>query len=471
MFKFLNICLLTSTVLSTDTPHKRFEYKWSFKGPQLTQTNGAIPFWQQYGHAIPSEDQVRITPSLRSRSGSVWSKYPTTFEAWEIEIWIRISGKSRIGADGMAIWFTEEPGFSGKVFGAADGWNGMMVSLDSFDNNARQDNPLVGVIVNDGSMEYDHHDDGANQILASCRRDYRNKVYPVKIKIIYRNNQLMILYDQGLTDFEDYEVCAKLSDVKLPKFGYFGVSAATGGLADDHDVLKFLSSSLHDKSAGEEVKVDTKQEEAFKKNKEQFDKVQKEQREKEGTVGGEQLDVGDLEIRKIYEVTSAVHRHVQESSRVLNEVKDYLQRASSNINSQDSSITKFDMQNLKSQSSDALKVLHDMKLTLRNLEAGRTGQVTGSAGAQPAGLTQIQQNQLVSVKTNTDGILREISKIKDQMSGDNGAASNQPCPTTQSDCATSGTLLMFTILQAILIVGILTYLQKSNAMVNSKKFF
>ena len=83
----------------------------------------------------------------------------------------------------MAIWFTKDPGYSGKVFGAADGWNGLMVSLDSFDNNARQDNPLVGVMVNDGTKEYDHHDDGASQLQASCRRDYRNKVYPVKIKV------------------------------------------------------------------------------------------------------------------------------------------------------------------------------------------------------------------------------------------------------------------------------------------------
>ena len=103
--------VIATVTLASDTPQKRFEYRWSFKGPQLTQTNGAVPFWQQYGHAIPSEDQVRITPSLRSRSGSLWSKYETTFESWEAEIWLRISGKSRIGADGMALWFTKDPGY------------------------------------------------------------------------------------------------------------------------------------------------------------------------------------------------------------------------------------------------------------------------------------------------------------------------------------------------------------------------
>jgi hypothetical protein len=38
-------------------------------------------------------------------------------------------------------------------------------------------------------------------------------------------------------------------------------------------------------------------------------------------------------------------------------------------------------------------------------------------------------------------------------------------------CATSSTLFMFTIVQAVLVVAILTYLQKSNFFVNKQKFF
>lgn len=43
---------------------------------------------------------------------------------------------------------------------------------------------------------------------------------------------------------QDYEVCLRAENVVLPKNGYFGVSAATGGLADDHDVIHFLTNSL-----------------------------------------------------------------------------------------------------------------------------------------------------------------------------------------------------------------------------------
>lgn len=55
-----------------------------------------------------------------------------------------------------------------------------------------------------------------------------------------------LLFHSGMTNSDqDYEMCFRLENVFLPKNGYFGVSAATGGLADDHDVLHFLTTSLH----------------------------------------------------------------------------------------------------------------------------------------------------------------------------------------------------------------------------------
>ena len=51
--------------------------------------------------ALASPDQVRITPSLRSKKGAVWTKSATTFEFWEVEVALRVSGRGRIGADGV----------------------------------------------------------------------------------------------------------------------------------------------------------------------------------------------------------------------------------------------------------------------------------------------------------------------------------------------------------------------------------
>lgn len=35
--------------VSEEEPHRRFEYKYSFKGPHLSQTDGSIPFWIHTG--------------------------------------------------------------------------------------------------------------------------------------------------------------------------------------------------------------------------------------------------------------------------------------------------------------------------------------------------------------------------------------------------------------------------------------
>lgn len=51
--------------------------------------------------AIPSADQVRITPSLRSQKGSVWTKNKVNFNSWEAEVTFRVSGRGRMGADGL----------------------------------------------------------------------------------------------------------------------------------------------------------------------------------------------------------------------------------------------------------------------------------------------------------------------------------------------------------------------------------
>lgn len=32
-----------------EAPHRRFEYKYSFKGPHLSQADGNIPFWVHSG--------------------------------------------------------------------------------------------------------------------------------------------------------------------------------------------------------------------------------------------------------------------------------------------------------------------------------------------------------------------------------------------------------------------------------------
>ena len=38
-----------ATDIPSAPPHRRFEYKYSFKGPHLVQSDGSVPFWAHAG--------------------------------------------------------------------------------------------------------------------------------------------------------------------------------------------------------------------------------------------------------------------------------------------------------------------------------------------------------------------------------------------------------------------------------------
>ncbi|XP_048473000.1 centrosomal protein of 290 kDa-like [Rhincodon typus] len=214
--------------------HRRFEYKHSFKGPHLVLQDGAIPCWTHYGNALPSSERVRVVPSMKSQSGSVWTKTNAVFENWEIEVSFRISGRSRIGADGLAIWYTRERGPTGPVYGAVDHWDGVGIFLDTYDNDGRLNNPAILVVGNDGHLTYDHLNDGGSQTLGSCFRDYRNSYHAVRIRIRYYQKTLQ---------------------------------------ANDHDVLSFLTFSLTEPGTMDpSSQVPSKEQEEYQKEYERFEK-------------------------------------------------------------------------------------------------------------------------------------------------------------------------------------------------------
>jgi lectin, mannose-binding 1 len=63
----------------------------------------------------------------------------------------------------------------------------------------------------------------------------------------YYKRALTVYYHQGLNnDLTDYEICTRIENLDLPLNGHFGVSGATGGLADDQDVIAFNTFALID---------------------------------------------------------------------------------------------------------------------------------------------------------------------------------------------------------------------------------
>ncbi|XP_058593023.1 protein ERGIC-53-like isoform X1 [Neofelis nebulosa] len=224
-------------------PQRRFEYKLSFKGPRLALPGAGIPFWSHHGDAILGLEAVRLAPSMRNRSGAVWSRAPVPFSAWEVHVQMRVTGPGRRGAQGMAVWYTRGRGQVGSVLEGLASWDGIGILFDSSTEDT-QNSPIIRVLASDAHTSYEPRGDAASGVLGSCHRDFRNLPNPLRVRITYWGQRLRVSLNSGLTPNDLDEVCVDVGPLLLAPGGFFGVSAATGTLADDHDILSFLTFSL-----------------------------------------------------------------------------------------------------------------------------------------------------------------------------------------------------------------------------------
>lgn len=450
--------------------------------------------------AIASSESVRIAPSLRSQKGAVWTKEKTQFDWWEIDVAFRVSGRGRIGADGLAIWFTTEKGdYNGEVFGSSDRWNGLGIFFDSFDNDNKHNNPYIMAVINDGTRNFDHQNDGGSQALAGCLRDFRNKPFPTRARIEYYQNVLTVLFHSGMTNNEqDYEMCLRAENVVLPKAGYFGISAATGGLADDHDVFHFLTTSLHPPGqldqSGQVPQADN---DKLSKEYQEYQKKLDQQKEeyKKDHPDEQRDDLEDWfesdnqrELRQIWQAQSSTTEVLRELSRKLDEVIGRQERtlgllsASGNQVQQGvppppgqqhqqqppqfagDSIRRHEVDSLLNANNILTQAMRDLKTQLNDLNQRTEVLISnqkqgGSAGGgyDMHSLISEMRDGMNTVKTSVLGVQARI----------NGPQPISNCPTTK--CLGLTPFLIALAVQLVIILGYQIYKDaKGN---QSKKFY
>ncbi|XP_021951686.1 protein ERGIC-53 [Folsomia candida] len=483
---------LLATV-SGQEPFRRFEYKYSFKPPYLSQKDGTVPFWEHSGNAIASEENLRITPSLKSQKGMIWSKLPTAFEWWEVEILFRVTGRGRIGADGLAFWFTEQKGVEGPVFGTSDKWVGLGVLFDTFDNDNKHNNPYIMAMVNDGTKAYDHQNDGSTQQLAGCLRDFRNKPFPVRTKVMYYKNVLSIFINNGMSNSDtDYELCLRAENVFLPSRGYFGLSAATGGLADDHDVQKFMTWSLLLDSAtyGDVTAEQQKFDQEFKQYQDQLDK-KKEEYHKEHPDAKKEKDDDDWfeeeqirELRQIFQGQSELRGLVQTLSRKLDEIVGRQETTISLVSSFQGQgaighipqgqipmqppavggggMARHEVDNMLAASRELLTSTRDIKTLLQTMSANN--------GGKPASYGNIDITGSVNeLKDGINTLKRDVSAVSQRVHsapvGTGASGQMGGCPS----CVSTTVVVAMGFVQMGVILGYLLY--KSSKENQAKKFY
>ncbi|XP_023684479.2 protein ERGIC-53 [Paramormyrops kingsleyae] len=486
IFHTSNADIPAAVAESAEAPHRRFEYKYSFKGPYLTQSDGTIPFWVHTGNAIPSADQVRITTSLRSQRGSVWTKNTVNFANWEAEVTFRVSGRGRMGADGLAIWFTEGQGLEGPVYGAADSWNGVGIFFDSFDNDGKKNNPAIIVVGNNGKFMYDHPNDGTTQGLGSCLRDFRNKPYPVRAKITYYKMSLTVLINNGFTpDRDDFELCTKIDDMVIPQEGYFGISAATGGLADDHDVLSFLLFRLTEpgqQPAPPDVEIPKEEKDKYQAEFENFqqelDKKKEEFQKEHPGVQGEPVEemyesVNDREIRQVFEGQNRIHLEIKQLHRQLAMILDEQRRyvtvvtdeiAKRGVHAQSGQVPNQDIDNIINKQEEVLRNLNELRSSFyESVRQIGSAQHQGNAAGTYEAVQHFNdiKEHLHVVKRNIDHLIQRNVNPSEKV--------NCPELPPLPSCLSTIHFLVFVTFQSVLFIGYIVYRSQQEAA--AKKFF
>lgn len=198
-----------------------------------------IPYWDFIGSTFVTNSYIRLTPDLQSKSGAIWNQMPCNTINWEVHINFKVHGKGKdLFGDGFAIWYAKDRLQTGPVFGSRDTFLGLAIILDTYSNHNGPHNhqhPYISAMVNNGSLSYDHDRDGTHTQLAGCEAKFRNVDYDTQISIRYEADVLTV--STNLENKNTWKTCFQVDGVKLPTGYYFGVSATTGDLSDNHDLL------------------------------------------------------------------------------------------------------------------------------------------------------------------------------------------------------------------------------------------
>ena len=162
---------------------------------------------------------------------------------WEVKLTFKIHGSGRIGADGIGFWYKDSPDFSGdKAYGGPASWKGLLIAMDTFDNTNGRSSPKIIGMYNDGTKEYNAGDNGRALSVGSCGPNFRNQKYELYVRYLSSQKRVEVRYKPDGSSGEPTE-CFSAS-VDLPVGYYFGMTAATGGLADNHDVYQFVATDM-----------------------------------------------------------------------------------------------------------------------------------------------------------------------------------------------------------------------------------
>ncbi|XP_033617552.1 vesicular integral-membrane protein VIP36 isoform X3 [Fukomys damarensis] len=256
----VHILLLLGSVAAdiTDGNSEHLKREHSLIKPYQGVGSSSMPLWDFQGSTMLTSQYVRLTPDERSKEGSIWNHQPCFLKDWEMHVHFKVhgTGKKNLHGDGIALWYTRDRLVPGPVFGSKDNFHGLAIFLDTYPNDETTERvfPYISVMVNNGSLSYDHSKDGRWTELAGCTADFRNRDHDTFLAVRYSRGRLTVMTD--LEDKNEWKNCIDIVGVRLPTGYYFGASAGTGDLSDNHDIISIKLFQLMVEHTPDEENID-----------------------------------------------------------------------------------------------------------------------------------------------------------------------------------------------------------------------
>lgn len=209
--------------------------------PFLDSVSFRSPNWNIAGDVVVDNQRfVALTSDKKHQAGLICNKNPLNAESFEIDLTFHINGHTKLSADGMAVWLTEKPSRIGDVFGGRGDYVGLGIFIDTFKNGPSGQFPFVSAQVGHGSDFYNKFEDGLHTQSAGCVSN--SLLNPAsgktKMRIIYtKSGFLSVDFNYDPDNSDDWHNCFTISSVALPKTKYLGMSAESGELTENVEVL------------------------------------------------------------------------------------------------------------------------------------------------------------------------------------------------------------------------------------------
>ncbi|KAJ0408321.1 hypothetical protein ATCC90586_000062 [Pythium insidiosum] len=194
---------------------------------------------------------IRLTPDRQSKRGYVWSRQQVNKDQLELVLSYRIHGQGRKWfGDGLALWITHERQHqNGDNHGFVDKYYGVGIVLDTFKNvEHRGGHKDVTLQINDGRKTLDDLND---ETKIGCDAAFRYHAASAAFDPVYSASRVQVRLDgTKITIRVDPRSEGKWTacyEGELPfspdwlRRATIGLTASTGSLADNHDVLKLMA--------------------------------------------------------------------------------------------------------------------------------------------------------------------------------------------------------------------------------------